>query len=106
MYVTLFVFSDSKVYDNYRICFAYIDTLLLIFSIFSLAYFRQYWTIESYITLSTVIVLNILNEIDIRYPIEIYHTIYKGVIINHFILMIIFLKIKKNNNDNMGTALV
>lgn len=105
MYTFLYIFSDSQVYANYEIQLAFIDTLLLIISIIGAIYHRDHWTLESYLTLATVVTLNILSEINMREELESYYDIYEKIIINHLILMC-FLLIPKKNNDSMGRALV
>lgn len=104
MYITLFCFKDFDYYREHENIFAAIDTVLLFLSFSSAIFLIKFWKPETIITLSTVIVLNILTEFHIRWPIESYYDFYENIIINHFLLMMVLFLIKnKSNNDNSPT---
>jgi len=100
LYMTLYIFVENDFYYLNHKLFAFIDTILLVISLLGVLFYFKSWRFESIMTLSTVLVLNLITEIDLRYPIEVYYELYESVILNHFILLIIISIFNKDKNDS------
>src|SRR6478752_1640484 len=106
MYMTLFIFSDTDCYAAYRPTLAAIDTVMFSIATFGMIYYRSQWSLESIVTYSTVVTLNILTEFDSRFPVESYLELYENIIKSHFLIMIVFFLSNRKNNDNSNNAIM
>lgn len=106
MYITLFIFCDTDIYSKLRPPLAAIDTILFIISTIGIIYYKRQWKLESTVTYSTIISLNLLTELDSRIPIDNYFDLYENIIISHFIIMIVFFLSNRKNNDSSNSAVV
>lgn len=96
MYVVFYLFTEMDwYYDLYDKVVVKIDSVLLSISLIGAFFFIKRWKILPIVSLSTVIVLNILTEVSFRVEITKYYEIYFSIIVLALLLMLILTTIKK-----------
>lgn len=96
MYIVFYLFTDTDWYYNYYdSVIVKIDCTLLALSVIGAFFFLRKWKAIPIISLSAVIVLNILTEISFRIEIVRYYEIYFSIIVLTFLLMLMITQLKK-----------
>ena len=96
MYTILYLFIDFQTYyELYNNIVILVDTILFIGSIGFAIFFIRKWKTLAIVSIITVIVLNVLTELDDRLKLTYYYEIYEGAIIMAFTMMIAFSKTNK-----------
>lgn len=95
-YILLLTLIDTELYASvYSTIVTRVDTALMCFTIIGAALFIKKWRLLAIVSFVTVILLNILTELNFRITIEYYYEFYILIIALFFITMFLFSTLKK-----------
>ncbi len=88
-YAVLFFFTDTDWYREYYYIVIKIDTYFTFITLLSALIFYPTWEPQAKTAILTIILLNILTEVQFRTVIDNYYVLYKNIIILFFAYMIL-----------------